>query len=158
MVLIEKHVQNIFMEVTTTHQTSILITMDKPGTVMGLLWNFTARTKSPLSEDTLLVWDLHAKSEGTQLTQLQVPTGPGNPQDLYLKGRPREAFATDLMTQTLIDRGVATEHWVEIWSHSRGRTTSKRKLRVGDGIHLSCISNALLGVYITGQVTYWIKY
>ncbi len=125
-----------------------------PGTIFGLHYEVVASLTSDVSTRAHVNWafyirrkdqpnmDLQARIPATVLPLWQ--TGKGNNEDTLVSG-------TNYVVREIIPDNGLMEHSTV----SRGQVRTERKVKVGDQLMLAKISDAVLGVTLAWQVTYW---
>lgn len=124
-----------------------------PGTAFGIRWQLHSQVTSDISVTGRCQWAIMHKIDGAgQIALKQID--PTKYLDLLERGAEKDVIASGFMMckrEILIDTGL-----LEIRGRAEGNTRVKRKLGLKDSIVLVMRSDALLGVTVDWQVT-WFK-
>ncbi len=124
-----------------------------PGTVFGLHYTVTATLTSAISEEAHVHWAIYVRRKGAPISAISAfsLTGPralwqnnqGNNADTLVSG-------IAYVTRELIPEGLVINSNKEI-----GRVNTERKMEEGDQLAFAGISDALLGVHLSCDFTFW---
>lgn len=156
-----KVIKNISVKITNSHQNLTLYECTKPCTVYGVLWSLTFELHDTLSEFAQISWGI-AKIKESELLHPTIPqTSSGNPSDFLEKGDTKQVLVSGNNSvqkrRVAMDSPPTMHQEIQVMPIEKGSTNSKRRMAVGDLVTLAARSDALLGVWIRGQITVWVK-
>lgn len=156
---VEKNIVVWTGDATTTMTADVFYDAIFPGTLQGLRWEIKARQLSHLSNFAITEWAFIINRKGEDVSLIQLPSAPpAGSRELLTRGAEEQVIASGVLTTRFAE--VATIEGIEQFIYKEDKTSGNvktgRKLQVGDRLFLHIKSNALLGVQITCQATFFV--
>ncbi len=159
---LEKRTLMIRTFVNNNNQSAEIMTAVAPGTLFGLRWKCWGQQDSELSDWVQLNYAFHHNHDGSTQAQLREPpknTGVGSKLELLEVGTELHLLGNGFLVTTINNISHGVDDTTQQWriGKDEGIVKTQRKFQTGDSLELLLRTNAILGMKVYFQITFWYK-